>query len=62
MKHVIYATTSNFTAYFVVYHTQVSALEVTMTLEITTDNPGGGQTFSSIEVTMNNLTNILQSK
>ena len=55
-----YTATSNFTAYFVVYHYSsfgaTGAVSNVYDVEISTDNPGGGQSISSIEVTMNNLT------
>jgi len=54
-----YTAGSNFTAYFVVYHYSSFSSGATANsydMEISTDNPGGGQSFSSIEVTMNNLT------
>ena len=54
-----YTANTNFTAYFVVYHYSsfaTGAVANTYDVEISTDNPGGGQSISSIEVTMNNLT------
>jgi hypothetical protein len=57
-----YTATSNFTAYFKVYHYSSFGSTGTVAnvydIEISTDNPGGGQSFSTIDVTMNNLTNI----
>ena len=57
-----YTTTSNFTAYFVVYHFSsfgsTGAISNNYDVEISTDNPGGGQTFQEIDVVMNNLTNV----
>ena len=57
-----YTATTNFTAYFVVYHYTVfgttGAVSNVYDVEISTDNPGGGQSLSYIDVTMNNLTNV----
>ena len=57
-----YTATSNFTAYFKVYHYSSFGSTGTIAnvydIEISTDNPGGGQSFSTIDVTMNNLTNV----
>ena len=57
-----YTANSNFTAYFVVYHFSsfgsTGAISNNYDVEISTDNPGGGQTFQEIDVVMNNLTNI----
>jgi len=57
-----YTATSNFTAYFVVYHYSsfgaTGAVSNVYDVEISTDNPGGGQSLSYIDVVMNNLTNI----
>ena len=57
-----YTATSNFTAYFVVYHYSsfgsTGAISNVYDVEISTDNPGGGQSLSYIDVTMNSLTNV----
>jgi len=55
-----YTATSNFTAYFKVYLYSFGTVTTgnTYDIEISTDNPGGGQSFSTIDVTMNNLTNV----
>ena len=49
------ATTNGFT-YVRVYTLGFSGSNYD--IEITTDNPGGGQSFSYVDVTMNNLTNV----
>ena len=57
-----YTATSNLTAYFKVLHYSTFGSTGTIAnvydIEISTDNPGGGQSFSTIDVTMNNLTNV----
>ena len=57
-----YTATSNFTAYFKVYHYSSFGSTGTVAnvydIEISTDNPGGGQSFSTIDVSLNNLTNV----
>ena len=57
-----YTATSNFTAYFRVYHyssfSAAGAVANVYDVEISTDNPGGGQSFSSMDVTMNSFTNV----
>ena len=56
-----YTATTNFTAYFVVYHYSGlggTSLANSYDVEISTDNPGGGQSFTTIEVTMNNMTSL----
>lgn len=55
-----YTATTNFTAYFKVYLYSFGTVTTgnTYDIEISTDNPGGGQSFSTIDVTMNNLTNV----
>ena len=55
-----YTATTNFTAYFKVYLYTFGTATTgnTYDIEISTDNPGGGQSFSTIDVTMNNLTNV----
>ena len=55
-----YTATTNFTAYFKVYLYGFGTVTTgnTYDVEISTDNPGGGQSFSTINVTMNNLTDI----
>ena len=57
-----YTATSNFTAYFVVYHYSsfgsTGVISNVYDVEISTDNPGGGQSLSYIDVTMNSLTNV----
>ena len=54
-----YTAPSNFTAYFVVYHYSSFSSGATANsydIEISTDNPGGGQSFSNIQVEMSNRT------
>ena len=57
-----YTATSNFTAYFVVYHYSsfgsTGAISNVYDVEISTDNPGGGQSLSYVDVMMNSLTDI----
>ncbi|RJU84000.1 MAG: hypothetical protein DWB99_00955, partial [Candidatus Poseidoniales archaeon] len=55
-----YTATTNFTAYLKVYLYSFGTVTTgnTYDIEISTDNPGGGQSFSTIDVTMNNLTNV----
>ena len=55
-----YTATTNFTAYFAVYHYSIfsttGAVANSYDVEISTDNPSGGQSLSYIDVVMNNLT------
>ena len=55
-----YTAASNFTAYFKVYHYSsfgsVGVIANTYAVSITTNLPGGGQSFQSVTVTMNGTT------
>jgi len=57
-----YTATTNFTAYFKVYHFSsfgsTGVVANVYDIELSTNNVGGGQSFSTIDVTMNNLTNV----
>ena len=55
-EQMTYTATSNTFTYVRIYTLGISGSNYD--LEITTDNPGGGQTFQEIAVVMNNLTSV----
>ena len=55
-EYMSFVATTNVLSYIEVYTLGFSGSNYN--IEITTDNPGGGQTFTGLDVTMNNLTNM----